>query len=390
MFGTKERMIALPSSPIVRPVTRTHYFREGICLFISLLITSQLYFAWQICAWSILESRHDNDHSANSTLGFSKIYAVSRQGSPRQPSLLSAAELTGLEIAIPSQPRWSEADITSLQAPKNSLLDRGSALAWLGHRNVLAHFLNSTDETALILEDDVDWDTRIRTTQMPQTAYAIRELLASSEGYYGNTDDWDILWLGHCGDYFDATRGMIIPSIKAYADPAMPTLEKLHSWTREFLLGLGANNQQRLVHQSVQPLCSFAYAVTKRAATRLHYELAVREPSRDGGHPCKAYDVRLLEACRDEGMKCITVNPELFHHSHTHSEIAQVTEIGGQSNFNSVSDSMITTPTVNIRCSARSNRWEELRNSIADPTVDAEALVKDLAQSSSDCYIDDL
>lgn len=390
MFGLQEKLIALPISPVLRPAKKPKHFREGICLLVSLLILCQLYVTWQYFPGDLLAGDHENDQAANSTLGFSNIYAVSRQGSSRRSSLQSAAELTGLDISIPIQPIWSDEDVASMQAPRNSLLDRGSALAWLGHRNVLAHFLNSTDETALIIEDDVDWDTRLRTTQIPQTAYAIRELLNSHEGYYGDTNSWDIIWLGHCGDYFDANRGMNIPNIKAYADPAMPTLDRLHSWTRDFLLGLGAENQQRLVHKSVSPLCSFAYAVTRPAAMRLYNELAVREPSRGQGNPCKAYDVRLLEACRDEGMKCITVNPELFHHSHTQSEIAQATENNEQGSSDASAEGAVTAPTVNIRCSARSSRWEELRNSIADPTVDVEALVRDLAQQSSDCYIDEL
>ena len=389
MFDTKGNRISLPMT--LMPTRRPQYFREGLCLFIALAILAQLFFAWQYCVIDLPSWAHHHDQSANSTLGFGKIYAVSRKASPRRASLLNAASLTGLDITIPVQPVWSDEAVASIRAPVNSAVDRGSAMAWLGHRNVLEKFLKSTDETALIIEDDIDWDTRLRTKQIPQTAYAIRELLDSREGgYYGSSDLWDIIWLGHCGDYFNRSKGSDIPSIKSYNDPAMPNREELHPWTRNFLQEIGAKeNQQRLVHQSVRPLCTFAYGITRRAAERVYNDLTVREPQRDTEHPCKAYDVRLLEGCRDEGLKCISVNPELFHHSDLGSEIAQVTEQRASENVESSQEALTESVTTNIRCSARSKKWKEIRKSIDMPDIDAGALMRELAEQSTNCYIDD-
>lgn len=36
-----------------------------------------------------------------------------------------------------------------------------------------------------------------------------------------------------------------------------------------------------------------------------------------------AYDVRVLEGCRDLGLRCWSANPELFHHLDMESEIAK-------------------------------------------------------------------
>ena len=287
---------------------------------------------------------------------------------------------------------WTDEAVARIRAPQNSFLDRGSALAWLGHRNALEEFLKGTDDTALIMEDDVDWDTRLRTQQIPQTAYAIRELLDSHDGYYGRTDLWDIIWLGHCGDYFDAREGSGIAAIKSYNDPAMPHREELHPRTREFLEGIGADqNQQRLVHTSVQPLCTFSYAITRKAAERVLNELAVREPSRGAESPCKAYDVRLLEGCRDEGMRCISVNPELFHHSNMGSEIAKVSDNNFVDSAEAPSqEQIVVSPTTNIRCSARSRKWKEIQDSVTDPGIDASEFVRDLAELSTQCYIDNI
>jgi hypothetical protein len=62
---------------------------------------------------------------------------VSRDGSHRRDSLLFAANLTGLEIAIPHQPVWTDEDIESIKCKNGSKILRASALAWLGHLNAL-------------------------------------------------------------------------------------------------------------------------------------------------------------------------------------------------------------------------------------------------------------
>ena len=305
---------------------------------------------------------------------------------------MRAASLTNINVNIPVQPKWTETDIARIRADENSVLDRGSALAWLGHHNALEKFLKSSHDTALIIEDDVDWDTRLRIQQMPQTAYAIRELLGSQRGgYWGDLRSWDVIWLGHCGDFFHASQGSDIAPIKSFSDSAMPNMTELHPWTRDFLHEIGANqNQQRLVHHSVNPLCTFAYAITRTAAERVLYDLTVKEPSRNHDRPCKAYDVRLLEGCRDEGLRCITVNPELFHHSDVSSEIAQMTENKHTDGSDLGLGALSNTKTTNIRCSARSNKWRELQDSIVDPSVDAAVLVRELAEMSANCYIDKL
>ena len=92
---------------------------------------------------------------------FGTIIAVSRQQSPRRDGLLFAANITGLEISIPVQPLWSDEDISRLRAESISTITRGSALLWLGHLNALRTFLASDHSTALIIEDDVDWDIRL-------------------------------------------------------------------------------------------------------------------------------------------------------------------------------------------------------------------------------------
>jgi hypothetical protein len=138
-------------------------------------------------------------HTDSSLIQFGAVIAVSRQQSSRREGLLLAANITELDITIPVQPLWTDKDVWKLRAKNVASLTRGSALAWLGHLNALQTFLASDYSTALIIEDDVDWDIRLRTVQIPVTASAFRSLTsnfdtneADERSYWGNTSKWDI------------------------------------------------------------------------------------------------------------------------------------------------------------------------------------------------------
>lgn len=74
---------------------------------------------------------------SNSTLGFGAVVVVSKDGSERQPGLLQAANVTGIDLTIPSQPPWSEADIKKFGEGRDAGITLGSIYAWLGHNNAL-------------------------------------------------------------------------------------------------------------------------------------------------------------------------------------------------------------------------------------------------------------
>jgi hypothetical protein len=73
---------------------------------------------------------------ANSTLGFGAVVAVSREGSKRRHALEQAANVTNIDITIPHQPTWTEGDLQRFIDGQDNA-QRGSILAWLGHRNAL-------------------------------------------------------------------------------------------------------------------------------------------------------------------------------------------------------------------------------------------------------------
>ncbi|KAF2144064.1 glycosyltransferase family 25 protein [Aplosporella prunicola CBS 121167] len=271
----------------------------------------------------------------NSTLGFGAIYVLSKDDSPRRERLIQAANVTEIDLTIPVQPHWTLDDEENFRLPVNSTVGRGSLLAWLGHLHILREFLKSGAETAIILEDDVDWDIRLRSLQVPLVSSAVRSLLppAKYPSYpYGHPKDWDLLYMGHCGDYFHGMDvgfedGHVVPENLtqtphiAFHDPSLPELEELHPWTESLLENFNLTDHTRLVHRSRFPLCTFAYGVTRASAHRLLTELAGSESPRPGAH---AYDVTILRACISDGLRCWSVNPELFHHTPGASMIAGI------------------------------------------------------------------
>lgn len=218
----------------------------------------------------------------------------------------------------------------------------------------------------------------MRNTQIPLAASAIRQLLPPRRShhpltnfgdrhtqYWGNHAEWDVLYLGHCGDYFEeVTEDGIrfeneynmsaIPHI-TYNDSTVPAPSDLHPFTQILFDKLDVPAHSRILHRSRLPLCTFGYALTRSAAERLVDDLAPIKLKADGP---RAFDVALLEACRkgantpsptlpegnlaphpnpelrgkyaSAGLRCWTLNSELFHHMPGHSLIDTIGLMSGE------------------------------------------------------------
>ncbi|KAH4216794.1 hypothetical protein HBI56_206510 [Parastagonospora nodorum] len=314
---------------------------------------------------------------ANSTLGFGTILAVSQAHSPRRSGLLWAANLTNLAIEIPDQPRWTEGDFQAFTA-EDSTISKGSAFACMGHLNALRRFLDTSHETALIIEDDTDFSLHIRQTQIPLLAAAVRTLFdsisASPNDYWGPRGAWQILYPGHCDDLPQP----IEPSHLAYHDPTSPAHTSLHPATQSFLTPNLLPPQTRILHRTRYPFCTFAYAVTRESAV-----LILERFSKEKESGISAYDVQLLEACTGS-LGCWSVVPELFHHVVGASEIGRQDAGGGGRVGVEVPDR----GTWNVECGARDKGvWvdeadrevrEEVKKLIGDMVVRSECPIDKL------------
>lgn len=139
-----------------------------------------------------------------------------------------------------------------------------------------------------------------------------------------STEDWDILYLGYCGDwpltekehpgYVDMTH----PPRVLYPDPTVANLEDTKEVFRSYLHDTGypsvlarADNatqqddaiftRQRLLSVGLGPVCTNAYAVSQRGARRLLYRASRGIQFQ--------IDVALSIWCRHAGLRCLVVVP---------------------------------------------------------------------------------
>lgn len=213
----------------------------------------------------------------------------------RKEGLLAAANRTGLSIQIPIQPIFKQEDIDALPI---SSKNKDNAHAWLGHLTTLAEAGNYA--SALILEDDADWDVQIRSV-MPNIAEAVHYITGARTFRNSRTSDtpygtkWDVLWLGHCGENIRFER-----PLKYFKDPTVPPY--YNSWEKNLSPDPHHN---RFVHHSSGPICTFAFAVTNEGAKKM---LDAPDKGKE------SFDIWLHVLCKQEKLRCISINPELFHH----------------------------------------------------------------------------
>ncbi|KAK7569062.1 hypothetical protein IWX47DRAFT_124159 [Phyllosticta citricarpa] len=299
--------------------------------------------------------------AGNATLGFGAILAVTPHSPPertswRKAGMQQAASFNGLNIGYPRQPQWNESDLEQLAAKSPDGEPKGGAAkAWLGHLYTLQKATQY--RTALIFEDDVDWDVAIR-EQSVAVAEAVRDLTHPQDDHHDNVLDeeasdapyglaWDVLWLGHCGSSLPKEDDEAA-QITSFTDTTLPPI------VRTSIPQLLDNpTHQRYVYRTGSPICSFAYAVTQTAA---HFIV-----ERASAGQAVAFDVWMHFACERGELRCYAVNPEIFHQH----------EMAGphDSIINGVDQGTVVEArqTTNIRHSARCNA--DLGGSIEQPVT---------------------
>ncbi|KAI1415504.1 glycosyltransferase family 25 protein [Hypoxylon sp. FL1857] len=220
--------------------------------------------------------------------------------------------------------------------------------SWRAHMNAIQEVVRRNLTTALILEDDVDWDVRIR-HQLKDFALSTRALIQPITGtpglYVDSTypspssqssgilpdipfnglpstdppklspygDGWDLFWVGHCGMHFPFDNNPTLPKGRVIHFGDETVAGKRHLWTFNdpFTLKDKYPEHTRAVHHVQEGVCSLGYAISQAGARKLLYEVGLKDVA-------DAFDILLRFFC--EGAKgrkhhnCLTVQPALFHH----------------------------------------------------------------------------
>lgn len=318
----------------------------------------------------------------NDTLGFSKILVVGLpERSDKRDALALSAALTGFHVDWVEGVRGDTIADKAIPFGASTMMKENLG-SWRGHMNAVRKIVEEDLESALIMEDDMDWDVRLR-SQLEDVAKGSRMLLNSKSNPsspYG--DGWDVLWIGHCGEPFpealdeNKNKPEDHPGIQymktRYSiqnDMTVPPPEKTTG-----MIDFHAHPHTRFVHISAAPICTFAYALSQAGARKVLFDLSV-------DHLTGAYDNALAGLCRrsvssvgeenldpgnDRGLntKCISVTPPVFFHHKPKGLVS------GDSDIQSIGSDAVRDKgtTENIMWSARNN----IRNMIMNTEMESQ------------------
>ncbi|KAL2198260.1 glycosyltransferase family 25 protein [Corynascus similis CBS 632.67] len=314
----------------------------------------------------------------NSTLGFQHIFAINLPArTDRRDALALAAALTGLDITWTSG--VSGQDVHDRVLPGDPSVSRqlsfGKRGSWRAHMNVLQRIVDENITSALIIEDDADWDVRLKSQMQvfsqaakaftqPLNGQTVAEKHSDPPGQelplnqlpphmrkprltpYG--DNWDVLWLGHCGTSFpDPSSGSIVPSFRVTIrdDETVPYSKHLrpHPFALHDALSEAYPPYTRVVHSSSGSICTQAYAVSQQGARKLLWQFGIQSLTTqwdlmlrdwcDGSYDDLSpdSDTPHIEQHSNQlkGPVCITTQPPLFSHHYGKGAASDITAPGG-------------------------------------------------------------
>ncbi|KAB8227543.1 glycosyltransferase family 25 protein [Aspergillus alliaceus] len=202
----------------------------------------------------------------NATLGFEKIFAIGfKERTDKHDAITLAASYTGLEVDWLEGVRAAEIPPKALPAvwTEEKHRDKPAELgSWRAHMNALRHIVESRIGSAVLMEDDSDWDVNIK-AQMVEFARGTRALQGAKgvpSSPYG--DDWDMLWLGHCGiNSRGEPKFYVIPN-----DLTVTPRPHQNEFVRPGLSEDPNFESHRLVFYGDNAICSWAMAFTYEGA----------------------------------------------------------------------------------------------------------------------------
>ncbi|KAK1992731.1 hypothetical protein LX36DRAFT_587826 [Colletotrichum falcatum] len=301
----------------------------------------------------------------NSTLGFEKIFVVGLPSrTDRRDGMLLQAALSDMDIEfVDGVPGDTVSDKAIPKTSEHGRLSDGAIGCWRGHMDALGEIVRRNLSSALILEDDVDWDIRIRSqlhdfalstqaltqpllsTHLPGAGAALGTgpdipfdslpaTAAPKFSPYG--DNWDLLWIGHCGMHFPFLDREGVPKARVIHHNDVTVAPKKNLWTFNipFTLKETYPEHTRAVHHVQEGVCTLGYAVSQQGARKLLQEVALKDVS-------DAVDILLRFFCEGgKGRKphnCLTSQPAFFHHHRAAGPMSSMSDIGTHDGFRETS-----------------------------------------------------
>lgn len=266
---------------------------------------------------------HCASSARNQTLGFGAIYVLTEDTTTwRVQGLHQAAKLAGLRLTIPVQRRPSDQQLNAYLEGDEAEHVLDEIRAVLNYISLLETFIKAGHETALFVEDDVDFSINIESqmgsisqTVLEQTSPANEQERAGMtnvnleehllEDPYGN-HGWDVFWIGHFGIEYTTNS-----QTWTYTDPHALPWDHLTSAFNNYYetqADVEAQSQEQPQHiiHSVAPMATYAFALTRGAAQKLVSKLR--------NERAQKFDYALHRHCKGLDLTCMAPVPGVMHH----------------------------------------------------------------------------
>jgi hypothetical protein len=278
-------------------------------------------------------------------------------GTDRRDGLTLQAALSSMEIEFIDSSDSKDIPDTALPTMDgHDRLPSPVTGSWRGHVHALQEVVRRNLTSALIMEDDTDWDIRIRqqlqnlarssraltqplrrnphafadptyllpvgqrdfSSRLPQHTEVVAmdmDLLPTTADPKVNPygDDWDVLWIGHCGQFLPKPGDKNVPKgrVVQKMDETAAQKHYLHFVLKPLKYAEEYPDHARVVHHVQDGVCSLAYAVSQKGARSMLYEIEMKNFN-------AALDLLLHWACSGENgreyHRCLTVQPPLIQH----------------------------------------------------------------------------
>ncbi|KAG5930901.1 hypothetical protein E4U53_002066 [Claviceps sorghi] len=260
--------------------------------------------------WRLPQLSDISKAAQNATLGFEKVFYISLSSrSDRQDVMSMLASATNVSLTL--QPGADGKSVPKKARPEGSDgLRDGQIGCWRSHADLWRKIVDENIQSAIILEDDADWDMDIhdiferfsrymRTTTLgkPQrTAYE------KKHAPYGL--EWDLIYIGSC---WDIPRKEKPHRHETYADPSSPNSKEMSfayaQQLRDWKIDVNENTRVRAVAPSWYSVCTIGYAVTLQGARKLLWTVG------NGAGLPGPVDLAMISAIQAGKISALTVVP---------------------------------------------------------------------------------
>ncbi|RMD43801.1 hypothetical protein DV735_g1363, partial [Chaetothyriales sp. CBS 134920] len=261
----------------------------------------------------------------NSTLGFEKVLAINMpERTDHRDMLVLSAAVSDIHIDFVDGVKGDTVLKDVLPPLLNQEFGAKTIGSWRAHINAISAIVEEGWSSALILEDDLHWDVRLK-QQLQDFALASDVFLRTDNtkaakinlkdadtshvpktSPYG--DDWDVLWVGHCGMDLPTDAPIVLMD----NDTTTVTIRNQVSWDSHAEPPMRAYPEHtRAISDARTMVCTLGYAVSQKAARSILYEIGLKRLD----HP---FDVLLAKWCDGihgfEKHKCVGVLPQIMDH----------------------------------------------------------------------------